>query len=328
MKSAQHLNLIRLRLHFCLKALIVIIVLLVGVYLFSDFHISAAVLFGLVLGISLIQIVILFYLFNNIQHSRHLFEDISLSQQDVEHAKDDFLSIASHQLRTPLGSIRWNVEMIKNGDYGKLKPEIILVLDDILESIGRMIELVNGLLSVSRIDQNRLQDTPQEINVLDIISAAIKDFTLPVQEKEIKILTHSEANAAPLAYVDIKLFREVMDNLLSNAIKYSPPKSEIKVTAKKVGGAIRVSVEDEGIGIPPKDQPLLFSKFFRAENAMLSETDGAGLGLFVIKSYVERWGGKVWCESPTFTRKEGSKTIAGGSIFYVEVPTQPNLNTK
>ncbi len=324
MKNAEHLNKIRLRFHFSMKALIAIQVLLVGVYLFGHLPIPVLLFFGLVVFVSILQIVLLFFLFNNIQSSHHIFQGITLSQQDVEHAKDDFLSIASHQLRTPLGSIRWNVEMIKDGDFGRLTPEVVKVLDEILESIGRMIELVNGLLSVSRIDQKKLQDNPQEVSVLDVINAAIKDFMVPIQEKKIRIETLSEKGKVPVAYVDTNLFREVMDNLLSNAIKYSPDKSEIKVTVKHVGNVLRVSVEDEGIGIPPKDQPLLFSKFFRAENAMLSETDGAGLGLFVIKSYVESWGGRVWCESPTFTRKEGDKAVPGGSVFHVELPIGPS----
>lgn len=241
-----------------------------------------------------------------------VFRDITIERQ-AEQAKSDFLAIASHQLRTPLGSMRWSMEMILSGDFGVISQEAKTALTTVLENNQRMINLVNDLLSVSKIDQGRLTSSPEEVLLSNVVLEAINEVSILAKAKNLKINNELEGNEYKV-FVDKKQLREAVENLLSNAIKYNiaDGKFSMSVLPPDEDGFITFKVADTGMGISQGDQKNIFRKFFRGANAIHKETEGSGLGLYVVKSYVQRWGGKIWFESD----------LDKGAIFYITIPTK------
>lgn len=228
-------------------------------------------------------------------------------EREVERTKDEFISIAAHQLRTPLGSMRWIIEILLK--YPETPQKVRDKIELINNSNKRMIILVNDLLNVSRIDQGKVQNEPQLTDICEIIKAAAAEINAEAQKKKVAIDLRLN-NTIPKIMVDPKRFREVAQNLLSNAIKYNMVEGKAVIVATLVANYIRISVSDDGIGIPKEDQERVFSKFYRAANAAKSDTTGSGLGLFLVKSYVEEWGGTI-----RFQSVEGK-----GTTFYLELP--------
>jgi PAS domain S-box-containing protein len=218
------------------------------------------------------------------------------AERELEKSKDDFLSVASHQLRTPLGSMRWNAEMLLEGDAGELNQEVKDIVGQIHEGNIRMIDLVNNLLSVSRIDQGRVMDSPEDVDLGEVIKAAVDEIQPLTKDKNVELTANVDQKLKKVK-IDKNRFREVIENLISNAVKYNQPNGKVNVSLTGDDKNITISVSDTGMGIPKKDLGKLFSKFFRAENAVLSETEGTGLGLYVVKKFVEGWGGKLVVES-------------------------------
>lgn len=238
--------------------------------------------------------------------------DIS-RQKALDRAKDEFISVASHQLRTPLGSIRWNLELLLEKER-VLSKELSGYAHEAYTSTLRMAGLVNDLLSVARIEQDRVQHIPEKTDLVDIIKAAIAEINSIAKRRDIRIDISDLQKKHMEVILDPKRFREVIQNLLSNAVKYTPPKGSVAVTVEKHPKDFVVSISDNGIGIPAEDQSKLFTKFYRATNVTTTDTEGSGLGLFVVRSYVETWGGRIW-----FTSKENK-----GTTFYVSIPHKPH----
>jgi len=250
--------------------------------------------------------LIFFYDITDLVQTRSALEQ----QKEIDKMKTEFLSIAAHQLRTPLGSMRWNIEMLLGGDVGEIPKTTKEVIKQVYESNQRMINLVNDLLNVSKIEQGKMKNKPELTDILKIIKEVIGEMKIEAEKKSISISLMIEKDSLFKVFLDRKRFREVMQNLLSNSIKYNCRGGRVVVGIKSLNGCMQISVRNTGTGIPKKDQTRVFSKFFRASNAVKSETTGSGLGLFVVKSYVESWGGKVWFESV-----EGRETT-----FYFTIP--------
>lgn len=233
-------------------------------------------------------------------------------QKELEQAKDEFISVASHQLRTPLGSIRWNLDLLLETQK-ELPPMAREQVQEAHLSTMRMLGLVADLLNVARIEQNRVQTIPTETNLIDIARLAIAEMKPIARARKITISLESD-ETLPIIYMDPKHIREVIQNLLSNAVKYTAPEGWVRCKMMSQKNEIIMSVSDNGIGIPKADQKQLFGKFFRASNVTVTDTEGSGLGLFVVKSFVKGWGGRIWFESET----------GKGTTFFVTIP----LHTK
>lgn len=261
-----------------------------------------------------------------------VFRDIT-KEKEVDKMKTEFLSLASHQLRTPLTAIRLFVEMLSNERRGKLNQDQKEYLDNISQSTQRMISLVNDLLNVSRIETGRLKINPKPLDLAFFIEGVIKELDPIVKERSCAILFTKPKKELGSVPIDEGLLREVMRNLLANAIRYSPSKScTITVRLEKYAnmgqensvaipedfrqkwyrGYYLISVTDSGIGIPKNAQSRMFEKFFRADNAIKTEAEGTGLGLYVVKMIMEASGGAIWFES-----EEGK-----GTTFYVTIPEE------
>ncbi len=218
-------------------------------------------------------------------------------EKEVQRLKDEFLSFAAHQLRTPLGSMRWNLEIMLAEPKENVPAKHLEKLQEMYESNVRIIHLINELLDVSAIDEGVYKDSPVATDVVSIIKNQIKEMQNFASMRQVTISMENPAFGVPKAVVDPKNFNEVIDNLLSNAVKYNKTGGKVKIKFNIKEKKLLITIEDTGIGIPENDQKLVFTKFFRAHNAILQQTEGTGLGLFMVKYYVERWGGKIWLES-------------------------------
>lgn len=251
-----------------------------------------------------------------------VFRDVT-REAELSRAKDEFVSLASHQLRTPLSAINWYVEMLLAGDAGKLGKEQIKYLHEVFNGNQRMIKLVNSLLDVSRIDLGKFINEPVPVSVKSVIASLKNELAMDIAAKHISFVTQVSKNV-PSINIDPRLLRIVLQNMLSNAIKYSKNKGEVKIVvriAEPSDGPTHtcpihktctlISIADKGIGIPKDQQGHIFEKLFRADNARTREVEGNGLGLYLVREIIKRLGGMMW-----FTSKENE-----GTTFNVILPT-------
>ena len=238
-----------------------------------------------------------------------VFRDISY-EQGIDKAKTEFVSLASHQLRTPLSTINWYVEMLLDEDAGSLNKEQRDYLKEVEVGNKRMVDLVNSLLNVSRIELGTFAIDPEKTDIRDVFDSVIKELEPQIVQKKMKITKKYDKEITKLN-LDQKLIRMVIQNLITNAVKYTPDKGQIKVEIRKNEKELVVSVKDNGYGIPKKQQDNIFTKMFRADNIKLKDTTGTGLGLYIVKSIIEQSAdGKIWFES--IENK--------GTTFYFTIP--------
>ena len=220
-----------------------------------------------------------------------LFHDIT-REKTLQRLKTDFISIAAHQLRTPLTAIEWAVKMILDGDAGELNPEQRKLLLTGYKSNRRMAELVNDLLNVSRIEEGRFGFDFKKNDFCEIINAALGNVEgLAVKNNQELLIT--KPDNLPKVYVDKEKMVMVMQNILDNALKYTPKDGKVEVVIRTDEQNLYVSIKDTGVGIPEKDKLKLFTRFFRASNVIKIETEGSGLGLFIVKNIINRHGGSI-----------------------------------
>lgn len=238
------------------------------------------------------------------------FRDIT-KEIDIDTAKTEFVSLASHQLRTPLSAINWYTEMLLSGDVGPITEGQEKYLTEVYKGNQRMVRLVNALLNVTKMTLGTFILEPEMINVVTLINDVLTEQTPESVRKQLQISTIFEPNI-PIIESDAKLLRMVVQNLIANAIKYTPPGGEIELSLclNTDGTRFLFTVADSGIGIPKKQQQQIFTRLFRADNVRTQETEGTGLGLYIVKAITENSGGRVWFES-----EENQ-----GSTFHVELP--------
>lgn len=236
-----------------------------------------------------------------------VFRDIS-KESDLDKAKSEFVSLASHQLRTPLSAINWYGEMLLGGDAGKLNKMQSQYIKEIFDGSQRMVELVNALLDVSRLEVGKLADQPAPTSINDLIESLEKELQTSIAGKSLTLTKKLEA--LPLVVADPKQLRMVIQNLMSNAVKYTPAKGTITVTLRTATNADLkeanmsghqpmwfFSIKDTGYGIPQSQRDKIFGKLFRADNVRKMDVEGTGLGLYIVKQVVEKLGGHVWFDS-------------------------------
>jgi PAS domain S-box-containing protein len=239
-----------------------------------------------------------------------IFRDTSI-ELESERMKTDFISVASHQLRTPLAAINTYSHMLDAGYVGELNDDQSSFMKIILSAVGRMNELIATLLNITRIEAGTISVESSPINLNVIAKELVAEFKPQAEDKAIK-LTYHYLKKIPVIKSDALLVKEIFSNLLSNAIKYTPNGGSVDVALSIRSKSILFSATDTGYGIPANAQGLIFTKFFRAENVLKTDVSGTGLGLYLIKVLAENLGGEVW-----FKSKENK-----GSTFYFSLPIQ------
>lgn len=235
--------------------------------------------------------------------------DVSV-EVSVDKAKTEFVSIASHQLRTPLSTINWYLEMVLAGDFGELVGEQKEFIAEAYGASKRMGDLINALLNASRLDVGVVAIEPKEnVDIRDVLKGVITDLEARLTKKNITIQLNIDETVRPMS-LDVRIMDIIFLNLLTNAVKYSPEGSIVEVAGTTDNDFLILTVADHGYGIPASAQDKIFTKMFRADNAVEQEPDGNGLGLYIIKSILETVGGSIDFES-----KEGA-----GTTFTAKIP--------
>ncbi len=232
---------------------------------------------------------------------------------EVDKMKSEFVSLASHQLRTPLTAIRWGVEILGEQLMDKMTPTQKSMLDDLNASTKRMVSLVTALLNLSRIESGRLKVDPKKVYIEDIVKEVVHELSPIANARNIQIHFKSSKKKLPKIAIDSDLTREVVSNLVGNAVKYSLSGAEpviINIASSKDKKEYIISIQDHGIGIANDEQDRIFQKFFRSQEAIAKETDGNGLGLYIAKLIVDQVGARIWFES----------SVGKGTTFYLAIP--------
>jgi PAS domain S-box-containing protein len=219
----------------------------------------------------------------------------------------DFINFTSHQLRTPLTGIKWMLELAMGEDDGS--PDMRGFVKDSLDASERLIVLVNDLLSVSRLEGGKMSGPPVRCDLAQLMRDVLADTQAVVRKSGHELVATGLAAEQPVMG-DAQMLRQVLQNLVSNAVKYTPAGGRIDVAIGNDGAEVRCAVTDTGIGVPEAARPRLFEKFFRAENVSKVETEGTGLGLYIVRLIVERAHGRIWFEPAE----------SGGSRFLIALP--------
>lgn len=214
----------------------------------------------------------------------------------LDEAKDEFISMASHQLRTPLTSIKGYLSMILDGDMGKLNKNQTQALKEAFGSSQRMVFLISDFLNVSRIKTGKFVIEPKEINLAEMVGEEIKQLTEMAEARDIT-LKYEQPAEFPMVKLDDNKMRQVMMNMVDNAIYYTPAGGTVTIRLLVDGSDVVFKVIDTGIGVPKSEQHKLFTKFFRAGNAKVARPDGTGLGLFMAQKIIVAQNGSIIFES-------------------------------
>ena len=230
----------------------------------------------------------------------------------LDKAKSEFISMASHQLRTPLTAIKGYISMMLEGSYNHFSPRAKEKLKNVLYSNERLIKIVNNLLNISKIELGKMELEKEPVQIEDLIQSCYEELKIEAEKKNLKFHFQKPKKPLPKISIDSLKIRQVILNLIDNAIRYTQ-KGEIEIKAKKINSRIQVSVRDTGEGLTQEEKKKIFEGFTRGAAGFTYWIEGAGLGLYIGKKYVELHQGKIWAES---------KGKGEGSIFLVELPIE------
>ncbi len=224
----------------------------------------------------------------------------------------DFISLMAHQLRAPLVSLRWFLDMLGNGSAGPLNDDQKFLVGNLSEILDHLKKLEEVLLRVGRLDSGRVIVQPEPLDLLLTVRGAVDALKPFVMGKHLTVCLYSVPEQLPKVPADPEFLWQLLQILLTNAINYSPPNTCITLSIEYTKDNIMFSVRDQGIGIPHDEQDKIFSMFYRATNARKFDSQGSGLGLSLAQSLVESWGGRIWVESE----------LGKGSVFRFTLPNR------
>ncbi|MBP6855707.1 MAG: ATP-binding protein [Candidatus Pacebacteria bacterium] len=232
-------------------------------------------------------------------------------------SKTDFITVAAHQLRTPLTAVNWTFEALEREE--SLAPQQKELVNTGFLAAKKMLKTVNDLLDISKIEEGKFGYQFEEKDIISFVEEVLVQINDTAKQYGIKLYFNRPQEALPRVYIDPQKLSMAFFNLLDNAIKYNVENGTVTVSIEKEDKSfIRISIKDTGIGVSKEELEKLFTKFFRAENAVKTMSDGSGLGLYITKNIIERHGGRIWAESE----------INRGSVFYLTLPTDPQLIPK
>ena len=231
-----------------------------------------------------------------VEKATHDLKKANVQLKKLDAAKSEFISIASHQLRTPLTVIKGYISMMLEGNFGQLTDSEKESLEKVFESNERLIQLVENLLNISRIESGRLQFNFEEVDFSKMVASVVEELSGYVKKKNLRLEYKPPAKPLPLVKLDEEKIRQVVMNLVDNAIKYTK-QGGITVRVEQSRENITFCVSDTGMGISEADLANLFKKFSRGSGTSLVHTEGTGLGLYVASIMIESHQGRIWAES-------------------------------
>ncbi len=237
-------------------------------------------------------------------------EAANVELKRLDRAKSEFVSIASHQLRTPLTAIKGYLSLALGGSYGKFPERAQKPIAKVYESNERLIRLVNDLLSLSRIESGKMELELQRADLTEIIQSVVDELQVKARQKDLKLSFQKSATALPSTWLDKEKIRNVILNIVDNAIRYTE-KGSIQVKQAKSENTLLLSVADTGEGMTKEEIARLFESFSRGQAGQKLATEGAGLGLYIARQFARMHGGRVWAESPGKGK---------GSTFFITLP--------
>ena len=258
--------------------------------------------------------------FNSILQRKVAHQTIKLTRanrklKELDKAKSDFISMASHQLRTPISVIKGYLSMILNGDLGKVSSSIIPSLERVLKNTDQLNNIVEDILNASRIEQSRLIINCTVGDLAELTRVAVAELTQKATDKKLNLETSIPKKKVSLSFDQTKIYEAII-NLIDNAITYTT-KGSITVSLTEKSDHVTISVKDSGIGIPQNKKDQIFKRFSRLDNAKLVRPDGTGIGLYIAKKIVDAHSGKIWFES----------TLNVGTTFTIQLPKHQKSKT-
>jgi len=244
------------------------------------------------------------------------FRDVSAEQQ-LDGIKSEIISLASHQLRTPLTAVEWMSEELTATKIHLTKAKQKRYLKQIHSSSVRMVNLINDLLNVSKLELGKMTYVAISFDLKTLVADTLRDVTPLLKSRQIRLEKHISPEFK-IVDTDPNYLRVILQNLLSNAIKYSPNGETVTLEIEPRGPNMYIVVSDHGFGIPSRQQSRVFGKLFRADNAQQAETDGSGLGLYLSRAMAEQAGGRIWFDS----------VEDKGTTFYVTLPLIQHSSTE
>lgn len=298
-EKGQHVPIEKHPLHRCIETKQKIVT--------KEYHFVSEGHFNLTMYISATPVIVK----DEVAGAIEVFRDIT-TEKAIDQAKTEFVYLASHQLRTPLSTINWYLELLLSGDAGPITSDQKTYLQEAYDSNQHMVSLVNELLDASRLDLGTMAVKSEPVDLVKLTDEALEEIKPLIIKKRLQLQKNFATGIAPYQ-TDPKLLRMVFQNLLTNSVKYTPEKGVVTVTLKKKLGQILLTVQDTGYGIPLEEQPKIFGKLFRATNVKEKEPGGTGLGLYVVKAAVAQLGGTIRFASPPPKQTTGT-------AFYITLP--------
>ncbi|MBI4101707.1 MAG: HAMP domain-containing histidine kinase [Candidatus Nealsonbacteria bacterium] len=230
---------------------------------------------------------------------------------EANRMKSEFVSVVSHQLRSPISNLKWAIEFLLSGRAGEVEGKQLEYFRILKENSTRMQELVADLLTVSRIESAGFSPKKTQFSLEDLVSDLYSQFE-PLAKASNVEMKFVRQEGLPQVIGDPSQIRQAIDNLIDNAVRYVKEKGIVEISLSQRKNSVYLSVKDNGVGIPDKDKKYIFQKFFRSENALRYQTEGSGLGLYIAKSFIEKSGGRIG-----FASQEGK-----GSTFWLVLPSK------
>jgi len=240
------------------------------------------------------------------------FEAMTRQLSELDKLKAEFVSVASHELKTPINVIIGYLQLLDEGVYGPLTPQQSEIHRTIVLQANTLSRLVKQLLDVSRFEAGGSRLEPRPIKLSQLITDLENAFHVLAMQRDVNFCVRGDDSLPTEVVWDLDRINEVLGNLLSNAFKFTPHGGTVELTLEPVDGAVRVAVRDTGAGIPPEQVPRIFEKFYQADNQKAARSVGTGLGLAIAKGIVEAHGGAISCES----------TPGVGTTFSMTLPTR------
>ncbi len=289
---------------FIVMGLVIIFTTLLSYWLGTHFIVQPDDPYGpylislLVISLSLVLLIISYIITNSID---------KLAQ--ASRLKSEFINIVSHQLRSPITNIKWIAEFLSSEDIDMTPDKKEEYFNHLKENTARMVELIDNLLIISKIEEGFLPLNKRESSLEGLVREVLERISVYATASNIDIRFNCDKNLKN-GFFDSAMVKLAVENLIDNAIRYTKKGGKIDIYLEQKGRQIIFKVEDHGVGIPKQDQHLIFEKFFRSSNALKEQTRGSGLGLYIAKLIIKKSGGKIWFES-----EEGK-----GTTFYFILP--------